>query len=101
MQKSEKEILSLQDFDRIKECTDESLDPENASEILQYLLGQLPKTDRLVLTLMYFDDCSTEEIADRINSSRAAVKMRIMRARKRIKKIAEDENIFGKSGWTS
>ncbi len=99
-QKKENLFLPLQDFDQLKECSDESVDPSIAAEILHSLLEQLTISDRMVLTLMYFENCSTEEIAKRIGSTRAAVKMRAMRARKKIKEIAEQNNLFGKLGWT-
>lgn len=74
----------------------DSLDESEAAEILHRLLARLERADRLVLTLMYFEDYSTKEIAERIGATRGMVKMRAMRARRRLKKIAERENLLEK-----
>jgi len=94
-----KRFLPLQDFDSIEVHEKRSIDAGKASEILHCLLARLPGPERLVLTLMYFEDCGTREIAQRTGSSRAAVKMRALRARRKIKQIAERENLVEKLGW--
>ena len=63
------------------------------------LLARLPVEDRLVLTLMYFEQNSTKDIAKRMGWTRAMVKMRAHRARKKLKAIAESENLLEKLGW--
>jgi len=67
--------------------------PEEAGKILDHLLAQLETKDRLVLTLFYFEQCSMQEIADRMGWNEAMVKMRAHRAKKRLKKIAERDMI--------
>lgn len=79
---------------------DRSILPHEAAEIVHVLLARLSVSDRLVLTLMYFDQCNTSEIARRMGWSRAAVKMRVMRARNRLRQIAQEENLLEKLGWT-
>jgi RNA polymerase sigma-70 factor (ECF subfamily) len=90
--------LSLQDLDRI-ETKGDSLDPAEAGRILDSLLARLPHAERLVLTLMYFEDCGTEEIARRMGWSRPMVKMRAYRARKKINESAERENLLEDLKW--
>lgn len=58
------------------------------------LLQRLPPTERLVLTLSYFDKCSTQDIAERLGWNRAMVKMRAHRARRKLKTIVERENLL-------
>jgi RNA polymerase sigma-70 factor (ECF subfamily) len=66
---------------------------EEAGAILDSLLARLGSKDRLILTLHYFDQCSMQEIAERMGWNVAMVKMRAHRARKRLKMIAEREKI--------
>jgi RNA polymerase sigma-70 factor (ECF subfamily) len=65
------------------------------------LLARLPPAERLVLTLMYFDDCQVKDIARRMGWTRAMVKMRAYRARRRLKAIAGREHLLERLGWTS
>lgn len=90
---------SLQDYDYEINGDLSKIDATEAAEILYALLAQLPDSDRLVLTLMYFDDCSVKEIASRMGWTHGAAKMRLMRARNKMKKIAEKEKIWEKLGW--
>jgi RNA polymerase sigma-70 factor (ECF subfamily) len=76
-----------------------TIDPSVAAEVLHSLLARLPRADRLVLTLMYFEQCSTRDIAEQMGWSRAVVKMRAFRARRKLKTIAERENLLEKLGW--
>lgn len=86
-------------LERVDPVSDRSLTPTEAAEIAHALLARLPKADRLVLTLMYLEDCSTKEIARRTGWSRAVVKMRALRARRRIRTIAEEHRLLEKLGW--
>jgi RNA polymerase sigma-70 factor (ECF subfamily) len=90
---------SLQDYDFATKVDPDNLDADQAARILYSLLARLPNSDRLVLTLMYFDDCSIKDIARRMGWTTAATKMRAMRARGRIKELAEKEHIWEKLGW--
>jgi RNA polymerase sigma-70 factor, ECF subfamily len=90
---------SLQEIDAAVNPDPDTLDPSQAAEILHGLLSQLSPPDRLVLTLMYFEDCSTEDIAKRMSWTRGMVKMRAMRARKKLKALAENLGLVEKLGW--
>lgn len=99
-QEKTKALLPLADFDIIeKKDADTTVDSSVAAELLHLLLARLPRADRLVLTLMYFEQYSTREIAEQMGWSRAMVKMRALRARKKLKTIAERENLLEKLGW--
>jgi RNA polymerase sigma-70 factor (ECF subfamily) len=95
-----KAFVPLEDFDAIEQENIETIDASVAADLLHALLARLPRADRLVLTLMYFEQCSTREIAERMGWNRAMVKMRAYRARKKLKTIAERENLLEKLGWT-
>lgn len=57
----------------------ESLEASDAARMLHELLAKLPAADRLVLSLMYFEECDTLQIAERTGWNRAVVKMRLVR----------------------
>jgi RNA polymerase sigma-70 factor (ECF subfamily) len=99
-QEKRKAFMPLPDFDIVKKEDADKVDSKVAAEILHLLLARLPQVDRLVLTLMYFERYSTREIAAMMGSNRAIVKMRALRARKKLKEIAERENLLEKLGWT-
>lgn len=54
-------------------------------------LAKLPRRCRLALMLYYFDGRSSENIAETLQISQAAVYARISRARKRLRKLLEAE----------
>jgi RNA polymerase sigma-70 factor (ECF subfamily) len=91
--------VPLREFDAIEAESPDAVDPSAAAEMLHALLARLPAADRLVLTLMYFEECGTKEIAERMGWTRAMVKMRAHRARKKLRTIAESENLLEKLGW--
>ncbi len=64
--------------------------PTEAAEYTYTLLEQLPAADRLVLTLLYFEEGHTEEIARRTGWSRSLVKVRAFRARKKLRALLEE-----------
>jgi len=98
-QEKTKALLPLADFDIIEKKDTDTVDSSEAAELLHSLLARLPRADRLVLTLMYFEQYSTREIAAQMGWNRAMVKMRALRARKKLKTIAERENLLEKLGW--
>jgi len=59
--------------------------PSEAAEYLYRLLERLPTKERLILTLQYFEECSTREIAERMGWNQTLVKVRAFRARKRLR----------------
>ena len=73
----------------------ESHEPSEAAERLHNLLGRLDPKDRLVLTLMYFEECDGREIAERTGWSATLVRVRAHRARQRLRKLLEESG-FGR-----
>lgn len=99
----EPQETSLPEFDILEEIEaveEDSIDPAEAAAVLHTLLSRLPPDDRLVLTLMYFEECGTKEIAERVGWTRAKVKTQALRARRKMKEIAEREHLLEKLGWT-
>lgn len=61
----------------------------DTNELLHKALAQLPPRDRLVLTLMYMEEMSTERIAEVTGWSRVMVKVQAFRARAKLKKLLD------------
>ena len=95
----QKAPLPLLDLDVA--APDGDLDPAAAGAAAHALLARLPAAERLVLTLVYFDNCSVQEIAHRMGWTRAMVKMRAYRGRRRLKAIAQREHLRERLGWMS
>jgi RNA polymerase sigma-70 factor (ECF subfamily) len=68
----------------------QTLTPVEAADTLYRFLEKLPPADRLVLTLFYFEECNINEIAARAGWNRALVKVRLYRARKKLKALFEE-----------
>jgi RNA polymerase sigma-70 factor, ECF subfamily len=60
-----------------------------AREAVRALLAELPARDRLLLTLLYLEERSLEEIAQLTGSNRTVLKVRAHRARRRLRTAAE------------
>jgi RNA polymerase sigma-70 factor (ECF subfamily) len=97
--KKQRQRFDFREKDATESQSTEAPDASEAAEILYGLLEELKPSQRLVLTLMYFDGLDTEQIAARTGRSRAAVKMQAMRARRKLAKIARKKNIQEKLGW--
>jgi RNA polymerase sigma-70 factor (ECF subfamily) len=63
--------------------------PSEASEVLYGLFSRLPPRDRLVLTLMYFEEMDTKVIARMTGWTRSMVKVQAYRARNKLRKLLE------------
>ena len=98
-QDKERRFLPLEELDFAAPENNQEIEPDKAAEILNALLERLDASERLVLTLMYLEDCSIKDIAERMGWTTAGTKMRAMRARRKLKKIAEKEKILEKLEW--
>jgi RNA polymerase sigma-70 factor (ECF subfamily) len=63
--------------------------PSEAAQLVHKILDQASARDRLVLTLLYLEECSVQEISQLTGWSVAMVKVQAFRARKRLGKILE------------
>jgi RNA polymerase sigma-70 factor (ECF subfamily) len=85
---------SIQDSDwqQLEESRDPA-NPEQASELVYFLLAKLPPRDRLVLTLRYLEQCSVEQTARQTGWTASLVKVQTHRAKQKLKKILENTDI--------
>jgi len=67
-------------------------DAEHAAQVVHATLRRLAPRDRLVLTLMYLEECTVADIAELTGWSQTMVKVQAHRARARLKKILGDES---------
>lgn len=63
-----------------------SFEQKQKMEEVQRALSLLPPRQRIAVILAYFDDCSSEEIAERTGNSVGAVESMLFRARQTLKK---------------
>ena len=77
--------------DRVRTTPDsgDDVDRQDASATVHAVLAQLPPRDRLVLTLVYLEELSMLEVAQRTGWSVTMVKVQAHRARQKLKKILE------------
>ena len=54
-------------------------------------LRRLPEKDRTVLHLYYYEDMTTEEIAQMLDRNPATVRSQLLRARAKLKKLLVEE----------
>jgi RNA polymerase sigma-70 factor (ECF subfamily) len=92
-QKRRRRMQPIDEIDPPAPGEAEQIDATAAAAALHKLLADLPPADRLVLTLMYFEECSLREIARRAGWNETIVKMRAYRARQRLKKRIEEKNM--------
>jgi RNA polymerase sigma-70 factor, ECF subfamily len=74
-----------------EQSSDSSVHRDDIQE-LEFLMQRLAANDRLVLMLHYAEGYSMEEVASLTKSSRAAVKMRVFRAKRYLQKLWSDRN---------
>jgi RNA polymerase sigma-70 factor (ECF subfamily) len=65
--------------------------PQRAADLVHGQLAQLPPRDRLVLTLMYLEGSSVKQTAAATGWSASMVKVQAFRARKKLKRLLEQE----------
>ncbi|HON92121.1 MAG TPA: RNA polymerase sigma factor [Sedimentisphaerales bacterium] len=85
------EPLDLQEWDKATEgdCVAQSLEPDQAAELLHRVFERLAPRDRLVLTLRYLEQCDVAETARRTGWTQTMVKVQTLRARNRLRKLLE------------
>lgn len=85
---------TMVDIDEGPEIADQSLDEQEVlqirTEILKRALEEVSPEDKMILLMKYQDDTPIKDIMDNLNISESAVKMRLARARKRVKTVAEE-----------
>ncbi len=64
----------------------ERMAPSEAAEALYGLLQELPPRDRLVLTLLYYEEMNIQEVAEMTGWTKTMVKVQAYRARNKLRK---------------
>lgn len=75
------------------EPADELIAVEQRQQIARKLdraIGELKEDDRILVHLYYFEERNLAEIATILNTSRDALKMRLTRARQRLRQVLEE-----------
>ena len=87
------EPLEETDVDKIEEAYSRYVAEEKSKatietqrEVVKKLLAKLKESERTVMTLHYFGEMTTEEISRFLGVSTSAIKLRLHRARQRLKK---------------
>lgn len=73
--------------------------PDEAARLLFDLLATLSAEDRMAMTLMYLDNLSQDEIAERMGWTRVMVAVRLYRAKQKLKKMGDKEPWKGRLEW--
>jgi RNA polymerase sigma factor (sigma-70 family) len=90
-----KGVLSLEDFpadatDFIGTCeNEEETDKAYRSALLNFALQKISDEERGLVTLFYYEEMSTEEIADITGISKSNIKVKLFRARQKMLEIIE------------
>jgi len=99
MQAAEKKHLSPEPAEFAATQPESEQDLAAVAALIHSLLQRLRPDDRLILTLMYFEQCTIKEIARRMSWTQTSTKVRAFRARKRLKELAEQHKFLEKIGW--
>jgi RNA polymerase sigma-70 factor (ECF subfamily) len=88
--------IGLQEWDQVNAPAEmknnlETIEAAEAAATVHALLAKLSPRDRLVLTLIYLEDCSVAEAAEMIGWSQTMVKVQAHRARKKLKKLCDGQ----------
>ncbi|MBN1865255.1 MAG: RNA polymerase sigma factor [Victivallales bacterium] len=76
--------VSLDEFD-------EKTGREEANEVLDSVLGRLAPEDRALVTMLYLDDMSVKDAAETLGWKHSKVKVRAMRARRKMREMLKGE----------
>ncbi len=81
--------LPIDEWDQAAVEVDATTGDEDAGALLHAVLTRLPVRDRLVLTLIYLEECSVAQAAQLTGWSQTMVKVQAYRARTKLKRLLE------------
>ncbi len=84
--------VTLEEWDQQPEKPENS-EAQNAGEILEMVLSNLPPKERQVLCMLHLDKLSIKDIAKTMGWTVPMVKMRSYRARKKLRTLLEDNEL--------
>lgn len=79
-----------EEWTALHQADQSSIDPETAGIMIHNLMEQLSPRNRIVLTLLYWENVSVAEAAERLGWSRTMVKVQAFRARAKLKNLLEE-----------
>jgi RNA polymerase sigma factor (sigma-70 family) len=89
--KKKEKIMFSEDIERAPDVANEEVPDQFLMEMdiknLKVVLEALPDSDRLILIMKYHDDMSIRDIAETLNKTESAVKMKIKRAKEKAKEL--------------
>ncbi len=98
-EKQRKHVPLREDMDFVRGESAVPGNADDAAKLLFELLATLPSDDRAAMTLMYLEQLSQEEIAERMGWTRVMVAVRLYRAKQRLKKLGDREPWKGRLEW--
>lgn len=84
--------VTLEEWDQ-QPVKPENSEAQNAGEILEMVLSNLPPKERQVLCMLHLDKLSIKDIAKTMGWTVPMVKMRSYRARKKLRTLLEDNEL--------
>jgi len=100
----EKRKRSFTDIDAIPECADETPDAEQdmqrreKSQRVKAALAELPERQRAAFVLCFYEDYSNKDAADMLGISVKAIESLLVRARRSLRDLLQDEEENRKQG---
>jgi len=82
--------LPIREWDQAAKTDQSAANAEEAGALVHAVLALLPARDRLVLSLLYLEECSVAEAAQWTGWSQTMVKVQAYRARKKLKRFLEE-----------
>jgi RNA polymerase sigma-70 factor (ECF subfamily) len=92
--KKEPTTVPIQDWDAVVSDGVEKLGNSEAADLLFGLLSRMKDKDRIILTLVYFEDLDYAEVAERMGWNRAITRLKAHRARNRLRDLAKREGLL-------
>ena len=94
MIRKNKKLIDIEEVNNVLEV-EESNDIETRLS-LRDAINQLKQPYKEVIILYYYEDLSTEKISQITNTNILTVRKQLSRARKQLKDLLKEENIYGK-----
>lgn len=85
--------ISDEDWQRLRGEVSAPGSALEAADLVAALFDRLPPADRLILTLLYLDECSLAEAATRAGWTITGAKLRAFRARNKLKALIEQGDL--------
>lgn len=92
--KKEPVTVQIQDWDAVVADGVDALEHSDAADMLFNLLSRMKDKDRVVLTLVYFEDLDYAEVAKHMGWNQAMTRLKIHRARNRLRDLAKREGLL-------